>query len=68
MTLDASLLEYCIGASGGSYRPLMRLFEQIERIAKTAGVRNLSLAKWQQLSSLAGVPAAPKRKGAKAAA
>jgi DNA transposition AAA+ family ATPase len=69
--LDADLLQQCVSESGGSYRPLLRLFEQIERTAKSAGIRTVSLAKWRQLASFAGLPAgseAPRRQNAKQSA
>jgi hypothetical protein len=69
--LDADLLQQCVSESGGSYRPLLRLFEQIERTAKSAGIRTVSLAKWRQLASFAGLPAGaepPRRKNAKQSA
>ena len=61
--LDADLLQHCVSASGGSYRPMLAMFEEIERIAKAAGIRSLGLGKWRQLSSFAGLPApAPARR------
>jgi hypothetical protein len=55
---DGDLIAHCVAASGGSFRPLLDLFAEIEQLAKTAGTRSLSLAKYRQLASFAGMPAA----------
>lgn len=68
--LDADLLQHCVRESGGSYRPLLRLFAQIETTAKSAGIGRVSLAKWRQLASFAGLPEGaepPRRQNAKSA-
>ena len=68
VTLEQDLLQECVAQSSGSYRPLLRLFEQIERTAKSAGIRTISLAKWRQLASFAGLPEGaepPRRPNAK---
>jgi DNA transposition AAA+ family ATPase len=68
VTLDMDLMQHCVEASAGSYRPLIALLSEIEKTAKTAGIRTVSLAKWRQLASFAGLPAgaeAPRRQNAK---
>src|SRR5271166_1577987 len=67
---DGDLIAHCVAASGGSFRPLLGLFAEIERLAKTARINKINLAKYQQLASFAGLPAAAARraKGSKAAA
>ena len=57
LQLDLDLLEYCVSVSGGSYRPMLAMFEEIERSAKAAGIRSLGLVKWRQLFGFAGLPA-----------
>lgn len=64
LKFDADLIAHCVEVSRGSFRPLVGLFAEIERVAKAAGVNKLNLAKWKQLSSYAGMPAsAPRRIG-----
>jgi DNA transposition AAA+ family ATPase len=71
VTLDMDLMQYCVEASAGSYRPLIALLSEIEKTAKVAGIRTVSLAKWRQLASFAGLPAGaepPRRQNAKQSA
>ena len=68
VTLDVDLLQHCVSVSGGSFRPMLGMFEQIERIAKAAGVRSLGLTKWQRLTGFAALPEGaepPRRPNAK---
>lgn len=70
LQLDLDLLEYCVSVSGGSYRPMLAMFEEIDRSAKAAGIRSLGLVKWRQLFGFAGLPAgaeSPRRPNAKTA-
>jgi Cdc6-like AAA superfamily ATPase len=56
---DGDLIAHCVTVSGGSFRPLLGLFAEIEQLAQTAGMRTMSLAKYRQLASFAGMPASP---------
>ena len=67
--LDVDLIQHCVTASGGSYRPLLGIFEEIEKTAKTAGLQTMSLGKYRQLASFTGLPApAPARRAKSGAA
>ncbi len=63
--LDADLIAHCVAASGGSFRPLLALYAEIERLARAAGIDKVGLAKYQQLASFAGLPAAAPARRAK---
>jgi DNA transposition AAA+ family ATPase len=51
--LEPDLVEHCLTAARGSYRPLLDLYTAIERLAGVAGVHHMNLAKWNELRSVA---------------
>jgi DNA transposition AAA+ family ATPase len=65
---DADLIAHCVAASGGSFRPLLALYSEIERLARAAGIDKIGLAKYQQLASFAGLPAPAPARRAKSSA
>jgi hypothetical protein len=62
---DGDLIVHCLAASGGSFRPLLGLYAEIEQLAKTAGIDKIGLRKYEQLRSFAGLPAAAPARRAK---
>ncbi len=65
---DADLIAHCLTASGGSFRPLLALYAQIEQLARSAGIDKIGLRKYTQLASFAGLPAAAPARRAKSSA
>lgn len=67
VTLDRDLVEGCWQKARGSYRPLMRMYAEIERVAREADARRLNLAKWRELAGISGVRVPIERAKAEAA-
>lgn len=57
VSFDDGLLADLLAVSGGSMRPLMRLFGEAEALARAAKISLLSAAKFKQLAQFAGRPA-----------
>jgi|GEM_PF-1992239 len=62
------LIAHCLTVSGGSFRPLLGLYAEIEQLAKTAGIDKIGLRKYEQLRSFAGLPAPAPARRAKSSA
>lgn len=52
--LGSDLVADCLSASGGSMRPLMARFREVEKTASAAGLGFIDLAAWQRLCALSG--------------
>jgi DNA transposition AAA+ family ATPase len=55
VALDRDLIEFLWQKAGGSYRPLMVMLADIERVAHETETRRLNLPKWRELTTL-GAP------------
>jgi DNA transposition AAA+ family ATPase len=61
VTLTDDLIADCMAQSGGSFRPLLGLYSEIEQVCRAAEIETVSLAAWEQLSTYAAPSAAPSR-------
>jgi hypothetical protein len=61
VTFEADLIGACLHTSGGSLRALLGLYAEVEEAAVSAGARNVSLAKAEQLRAFAGYAAISSR-------
>jgi len=62
IVFEDDLVADCLTRSEGSLRLLLSLFREIEGMAVAAGIHRLSLAKWNQMSALSGLPARAERR------
>jgi DNA transposition AAA+ family ATPase len=60
--LGRDLVADCLSVSGGSMRPLMARFREVEGMARAAGLDFIDLPAWRRLCTLSGDAPAPARR------